>query len=133
MMKVDGLPAGRSQPFYHVLVDAAWPKLSTTYGRACPVRSLFQKLSAEDLGHEAACNALAVAQENIAFPRVETKVDNPMIDSIFVGFEDGQSRPQSSPLALQSDPCLMVLSCVAGRYIPSDRLKDIYPDLPGSS
>ena len=43
MMKVDGLPAGRSQPFYHVLVDAAWPKLSTTYGGACLVMSLCQK------------------------------------------------------------------------------------------
>ena len=90
-MKVDGLPAGRSQPFYHVLVDAAWPKLSTTYGGACPVMSLCQELPVEDPHSPSSLPSPAVAQENIAFPRVETKVDNPMIDSIFVGFENGQS------------------------------------------
>ena len=66
-MRVDSLPAGRNQPFYHVLVDDRdrSPPGSTTY----------------------------VAQENIATIRGQTQVEHPLIDTYFQGFEDGHYIP----------------------------------------
>ena len=66
-MRVDSLPAGRNQPFYHVLVDARDrnPPASTTY----------------------------VAQENIATIRGQTQVEHPLIKTYFERFEDGHYIP----------------------------------------
>lgn len=66
-MRVDSLPLGRNQPFYHVLVDDRdrSPPGSVTY----------------------------VAQENIATARGQTQVEHPLIDDYFKGFEDGQYVP----------------------------------------
>lgn len=66
-MRVDSLPKGRNQPFYHVLVDDrdGRPAGSTTY----------------------------VAQENIATARGQTQVEHSLINDYFEGFENGQYVP----------------------------------------
>lgn len=67
-MRVDMLPSGREQPFYHVLVDERdRPGAQTTY----------------------------VAQENIICMRRPGEVHHPLIPQLFVGFspEDGAYIP----------------------------------------
>ena len=75
-MRVDSLSQGRNQPFYHVLVD--------------------------DRDGQYPGNVTYVAQENIVTIRGQTKVEHPLIDDYFRGFEDG-------------------------RYIPTDKMRKQYP------
>lgn len=75
-MRVDSLSNGRSQPFYHVLVD--------------------------DRDGRYPGNVTYVAQENIVTIRGQTKVEHPLIDDYFSGFEDG-------------------------RYVPTDKMRKQYP------
>lgn len=66
-MKVDSLPEGREQPFYHVLVDSRdRPGGVSTY----------------------------VAQENLALHRLGRSVLHSWIPKFFVGFQDGTYLPR---------------------------------------
>ena len=62
-MRVDSLPTGRDQPFYHVLVDERDRKGSqTTY----------------------------VAADNISLPRQPREVQHPLVPHFFSAFVDGR-------------------------------------------
>lgn len=67
-MRVDSLPLGRNQPFYHVLVD--------------------------DRDGRSPGNVTYVAQENIVTSRGQSEVEHPLIDEYFTGFEDGRYVPK---------------------------------------
>ena len=66
-MRVDSLPLGRNQPFYHVLVD--------------------------DRDGQSPGNVTYVAQENIVTIRGQTTVEHPLINDYFKSFEDGKYVP----------------------------------------
>ncbi|PSC76764.1 F-box only 21 [Micractinium conductrix] len=77
LMRVDLLPNGRNQPFFHVLVDERCrPGGQTTY----------------------------VAQENIAVERAPREVRHPLISRYFSAFAPEEGGYQPGPLLRQAYP-----------------------------